>query len=140
MALSADRDERADEVAAPFREAAVLTTSREPLGVAGEAVWRLPSMAEDEALTLFVERASLVRPWFTLDASSEFAVRAMCARLDGIPLALELAAAWLRTLIPQQIVAELDDRFALLVRGPRGAAARRQTLAASIAWSHDLLE
>jgi predicted ATPase/DNA-binding CsgD family transcriptional regulator len=121
-------------------EVTVLTTSREPLGVPGEAVWRVPSLAEDEALALFVERASLVRPWFTLDASSEAAVRTMCARLDGIPLALELAAAWLRTLTPQQIEAGLDDRFALLVRGPRGAVARQQTLAASIAWSHDLLD
>lgn len=121
-------------------EVTALTTSREPLGVPGEAVWRVPSLAEDEALALFVERASLVRPWFTLDTSSEAAVRTMCARLDGIPLALELAAAWLRTLTPQQIEAGLDDRFALLVRGPRRAVARQQTLAASIAWSHDLLD
>jgi predicted ATPase len=98
-------------------------------------VWRVPTLAEDEALTLFVERASLVRPWFTLDASSEAGVRLMCLRLDGIPLALELAAAWLRTLTPQQIEAGLDDRFALLVRSPRGPA-RQQTLAASLAWSH----
>ncbi|WP_433330917.1 LuxR C-terminal-related transcriptional regulator [Spirillospora sp. CA-294931] len=132
--------EVADALLRTCPEVTVLTTSREPLGVPGEAVWRLPSLAEDEALTLFVERAGLVRPWFTLDASSESAVRTMCARLDGIPLALELAAAWLRTLTPQQIEAGLDDRFALLVRGPRGAVARQQTLAASIAWSHDLLD
>jgi predicted ATPase/DNA-binding CsgD family transcriptional regulator len=117
----------------------VLTTSREPLGVAGETVWQVPPLSEDDALALFLERASLVRPGFTLDASSEAPVRTMCRRLDGIPLALELAAAWLRTLTPQQIVAGLDDRFALLVRGPRGAAPRQQTLAASIEWSHALL-
>jgi predicted ATPase/DNA-binding CsgD family transcriptional regulator len=121
-------------------EVTVLTTSREPLRVPGEAVWRVPSLAEDDALALFVERASLVRPEFTLDASGEAAVRTMCSRLDGIPLALELAAAWVRTLTPQQIEAGLDDRFALLVRSPRGVAARQQTLAASMHWSHDLLD
>jgi predicted ATPase/DNA-binding CsgD family transcriptional regulator len=117
----------------------VLTTSREPLGVAGETVWQLPPLSDDDALALFLERASLVRPGFTLDASSEDAVRTMCWRLDGIPLALELAAAWLRTLTPRQIAAGLDDRFALLVGGPRGVAPRQQTLAASIGWSHALL-
>jgi predicted ATPase/DNA-binding CsgD family transcriptional regulator len=121
-------------------EVAVLTTSREPLRVPGEAVWRVPSLAEDDALALFVERASVVRPRFSLDAFSEAAVRTMCSRLDGIPLALELAAAWLRTLTPQQIEAGLDDRFALLVRSPRGVVARQQTLAASMHWSHDLLD
>jgi predicted ATPase len=90
-------------------EVTVLTTSREPLGVAGETVWQVPPLSEDDALALFLERASLVRPGFTLDASSEAAVRTMCRRLDGIPLALELAAAWLRTLTPRQIAAGLDD-------------------------------
>jgi predicted ATPase/DNA-binding CsgD family transcriptional regulator len=121
-------------------EISVLATSREPLGVAGEMVWRVPSLQEDEAVALFVDRASRVRPWFTLDATNEEAVRTLCRRLDGIPLALELAAAWLRTLTPAQIAAGLDDRFALLVRGPRGAARRQQTLAASMDWSHDLLD
>src|SRR4030095_9327682 len=82
--------------------------------------WQVPPLSEDDALALFLERASLVRPGFTLDAPSEDAVRTMCRRLDGIPLALELAAAWLRTLTPRQIAAGLDDRFALLVRGPPG--------------------
>jgi predicted ATPase/ATP/maltotriose-dependent transcriptional regulator MalT len=136
--------EGAAEVAAALLgfcpEATVLATSREPLGVPGEVVWQVPPLAEADALALFMERAAAVRPGFTLDASSEAAVRAMCARLDGIPLALELAAAWLRALTPQQIEAGLDDRFALLVRGPRGAAPRQQTLAASIDWSHALLE
>jgi predicted ATPase len=121
-------------------ELTVLTTSREPLGVAGETVWQVPPLSEDDALALFLERASLVLPGFTLDGSSEAAVRTMCRRLDGIPLALELAAAWLRTLSPRQIEAGLDDRFALLVGGPRGAAPRQQTLAASIEWSHALLD
>jgi predicted ATPase/DNA-binding CsgD family transcriptional regulator len=121
-------------------EVTVLTTSREPLGVPGEAVWRVPPLAEDDALALFVERAGAVRPWFTLDGPGEAAVRTMCSRLDGIPLALELAAAWLGTLTPQQIEAGLDDRFALLVRSPRGVVPRQQTLAASIEWSHAMLE
>jgi predicted ATPase/DNA-binding CsgD family transcriptional regulator/class 3 adenylate cyclase len=121
-------------------EVTVLTTSREPLGVPGETVWRVPPLAQDDALALFVERAGAVRPWFTLDGPGEAAVRTMCSRLDGIPLALELAAAWLGTLTPQQIEAGLDDRFALLVRSPRGAVPRQQTLAASIEWSHAMLE
>jgi predicted ATPase/DNA-binding CsgD family transcriptional regulator len=121
-------------------EVSVLATSREPLGVAGEMVWRVPSLQEEEAVALFVDRASRVRPWFTLDATNEAAVRTLCRRLDGIPLAVELAAAWLRTLTPAQIAAGLDDRFALLVRGPRGATRRQQTLAASMDWSHDLLD
>ena len=121
-------------------EVAVLATSREPLGVPGESVWRVPPLATAQALELFVERAGAVRPWFALDTSSEVAVRTLCERLDGIPLAIELAAAWLQTLTPQQIVAGLEDRFALLVRGPRGVPARQQTLEASIAWSYDLLD
>lgn len=118
----------------------VLTTSREPLAVPGEAVWRVPPLAADEALRLFVERGRQVRQRFALDQAGAAAARVMCSRLDGIPLAIELAAAWLRTLTPQQIENGLDDRFGLLVRSPRGVAARQQTLAASISWSHDLLD
>jgi predicted ATPase/DNA-binding CsgD family transcriptional regulator len=136
--------EGAAEVAAALLracpEVTVLATSREPLGLPGETVWQVPPLTTDDALALFVERAGAVRPGFALDAAGEAAVRAMCARLDGIPLALELAAAWLRTLTPQQIESGLDDRFGLLVRGPRGAVPRQQTLAASIEWSHALLD
>jgi predicted ATPase/DNA-binding CsgD family transcriptional regulator len=121
-------------------EVTLLVTSREPLGVPGEAVWRVPPLADEEAVSLFVERASLVRPDFTLDTAGEAAIRSIALQLDGIPLALELAAAWLRTLTPQQIEAGLDDRFTLLVRGPRGAQRRQQTLAGSIDWSHALLD
>ena len=117
----------------------LLLTSREPLGLPGEAVWRVPALAAGEAYALFVARGAEVRPGFAPDQDEDETVRALCARLDGIPLALELAAAWLRTLSPAQIEAGLDDRFALLTRGPRGAAARQATLAASMAWSHDLL-
>jgi predicted ATPase/DNA-binding CsgD family transcriptional regulator len=109
----------------------VLATSREPLGVAGEVVWRVPSLRLDDAVTLFAERAGV---------TPDEAVRLACIRLDGIPLAIELAAAWSGTLSTREILDGLDDRFALLVRGPRGVAARHQTLAASIAWSHDLLD
>ncbi|MEV6603701.1 LuxR C-terminal-related transcriptional regulator [Kutzneria sp. NPDC051319] len=121
-------------------EVTVLATSREPLGIPGEVVWRVPPIATDEAQDLFVERARLVVPGFELDEASRAAVTSMCERLDGMPLALELAAAWLRTLTPQQINDGLDDRFSLLTRGPRGVANRQQTLAASVRWSHDLLD
>jgi predicted ATPase/DNA-binding CsgD family transcriptional regulator len=109
----------------------VLATSREPLGVAGEVVWRVPPLTGADAVTLFRERART-------DESQ--AMRTACARLDGIPLAIELAAAWSSTLSVPEILRGLDDRFALLVRGPRGVAARQATLAASMAWSHDLLD
>ena len=117
----------------------LLTTSREPLGLAGEVVWQVPPLGETDAMRLFVDRATLAFPGFKLDAANKRGP-AMCTRLDGLPLALELAAAWSRTLTPGQIEAALDDRFALLVRGPRGAAPRQQTLAASIDWSHALLD
>ncbi|MDT4993497.1 MAG: hypothetical protein QOH97_3389 [Actinoplanes sp.] len=117
----------------------VLVTSREPLGVPGEAVLGVPPLSDDDAVSLFVDRARLVQPSFALDESNEAAIRSIAAHLDGIPLALELAAAWLRTLTPQQVEAGLDDRFTLLVRGPRGAQRRQRTLLGSIDWSHALL-
>jgi predicted ATPase/DNA-binding CsgD family transcriptional regulator len=109
----------------------VLATSREPLGIAGEVVWRVPPLTGEDAVTLFITRSN---------AADSAAVRTACVRLDGIPLAIELAAAWSSTLSVQEILRGLDDRFALLVRGPRGVAARQATLAASMAWSHDLLD
>jgi predicted ATPase/class 3 adenylate cyclase len=116
----------------------VLATSREPLGVAGETVWRVPSLREGEAVHLFADRAALARPGLTME--DDPAVRAVCRRLDGIPLAIELAAAWVRVLAPAEIAAGMDDRFRLLAGGPRGVVARHRTLAASMEWSHDLLE
>lgn len=121
-------------------EAAVLVTSREPLRLGGELVWRVPPLGDDEAVTLFLERAALVRPSYRPDPAGAAAIRAIVRHLDGIPLALELAAAWLGTLSAEQILAGLDDRFRLLVRGPRNAQRRQQTLAASIGWSHALLD
>ncbi|MBB5791144.1 helix-turn-helix transcriptional regulator [Jiangella mangrovi] len=121
-------------------EVTVLVTSREPLRLAGEQVWRVPPLGDDEAVTLFVERGALVRPSYRPDPSGAEAIRAIVRHLDGIPLALELAAAWLGTLSAEQILAGLDDRFRLLVRGPRNAQRRQRTLAASIGWSHALLD
>jgi predicted ATPase/DNA-binding CsgD family transcriptional regulator len=114
-------------------EISVLATSREALDLPGEAIWRVPALAPDEARALFVERAGTEFP------ESEQAIRSICLRLDGIPLALELAAARVRTLTPEQIEAGLGDRFGLLTKNVRGVAARQQTLAASIDWSYELL-
>ncbi|WP_271175433.1 helix-turn-helix transcriptional regulator [Leifsonia poae] len=133
----------ADAVAAVLQECPevhVLVTSREPLGLAGEVVSGVPPLADEDAVELFVDRARLAQPAFALDSASEPAIRSIAAHLDGIPLALELAAAWMRTLSPQQVEAGLDDRFALLVRGPRGAQRRQLTLAGSIDWSYALLD
>ena len=131
----------------------VLATSRELLGIAGEAAWRVPSLAAPdparlpsvehlagyEAVRLFAERAALGRPGFAVTAENAPAVAQICARLDGLPLALELAAARVRVLAPEQIAARLDDRFRLLTGGSRTALRRQQTLRAAVDWSHDLL-
>jgi predicted ATPase len=118
----------------------ILATSREALRTDGEVVWRVPSLTDDDAAALLFDRATRVRPWLALDEANEAVVRSICRRLDGIPLAIELAAACLGTLTASQVAARLEDRLALLVRAPRGAVGRQQTLAASIAWSHDLLD
>ncbi|TCC27555.1 helix-turn-helix transcriptional regulator [Kribbella speibonae] len=120
-------------------EITVLATSREPLALPGEAIWPVPPLSPSEAETLFRERATTNAP-APASAAGDRAVRAICARLDGIPLALELAAAWARTLTPEQIEAGLSDRFGLLTKNVRGVAARQRTLAASIDWSYDLLD
>ena len=130
----------------------VLATSREPLGAPGELAWRVPNLGlmvrgdgrgpEGEipdAAALFGARARAVRPDFVLDDSTAALVAAICARLDGVPLALELAAARCRVLTLPQILEGLDDRFRLLVGGDRTGVPRRQTMLASLAWSHDLL-
>ncbi|WP_329006031.1 LuxR C-terminal-related transcriptional regulator [Kribbella sp. NBC_00709] len=117
-------------------EISVLATSREPLDLPGEAIWRVPALAPDEARALFLERAGAGD---FAQTESDQAIRSICVRLDGMPLALELAAAWVRTLTPEQIEAGLSDRFGLLTKNVRGVAARQQTLAASIDWSYELL-
>lgn len=119
-------------------EITVLTTSREPLDVPGELVRRVPPLTAGEGPELFADRAD--RAGVELAEGDAIAIRSICRRLDGIPLAIELAASWLRTLTPTQIEAGLDDRFGLLVRNTRGVTTRQQTLAASIDWSHDLLD
>jgi predicted ATPase/class 3 adenylate cyclase/DNA-binding CsgD family transcriptional regulator len=118
----------------------VLATSREPLGVAGEVAWRVPSLDSSTAVALFMERAQEARPGFVPDADASAAIGQIAERLDGIPLALELAAARVRMMHPARIAAALDDRFRLLTGGSRTAMPRQQTLEASVAWSYELLD
>ncbi|WP_371934524.1 LuxR C-terminal-related transcriptional regulator [Mycobacterium sp. TY815] len=118
----------------------VLATSREPLGVTGEATWQVPSLGlADEAIALFTDRAKLAKAGFTIPDEHTAVVAEICARLDGMPLAIELAAARVRTLTVTEIVDGLHDRFRLLTGGSRTAVRRQQTLRASVEWSHALL-
>jgi non-specific serine/threonine protein kinase len=131
----------------------LLATSREALEVAGEALYRVPSLrvpdldhlppldrlAQYEAVQLFVERAQARRADFALGRSNGVAVAQVCIRLDGMPLAIELAAARIDTVPVQTIATRLDDRFRLLTGGPRTALPRQQTLRATLDWSHGLL-
>lgn len=116
----------------------VLTTSREPLGVGGEQVIRLPSLGPDESLDLFLQRATAADSRFEPSLSEREVIAAICARLDGIPLAIELAAARIRSLAPGELLDRLDDRFVVL-RGGRGGLERHQTLRAAVSWSYQLL-
>ena len=118
----------------------VVATSREALGVPGEVTWQVPSLDDEAATQLFIERAAQVRPGFSPDADETVLVTQICRRLDGIPLAIELAAARTRMMSPARIAAVLDDRFRLLTGGGRTALPRQQTLETSVAWSHDLLD
>jgi len=118
----------------------IITTSREPLGIPGELPWRVPSLDDEAATRLFVERAAEVRGGFAPDAATIEVVRGICRRLDGIPLAIELAAARTRMMSPPRIATALDDRFRLLTGGGRGLMPRQQTLETSVAWSYDLLD
>lgn len=117
----------------------VLTTSREPLGVTGETTWRVPSLDEAAGADLFVQRARSVRPDFDPGDDDVATIARIVDRLDGIPLAVELAAARIRMMSPADIEAALTDRFRLLTGGSRTSLARQQTLEASVAWSYDLL-
>ncbi len=130
----------------------VVATSREPLGLAGEVVWSVPpldvpsssadleAVGECSAVQLFVTRAAAASRGFALTDETVHDVSVLCRRLDGIPLALELAATRVRALGVRGLVARLDDRFRLLATGHRGAAPRQQTLHAMIDWSWDLLD
>ncbi len=118
----------------------VLATSREPIGVAGEVCWRVPSLSLDhEAIELFVDRGRRARPDFSMTDDDTTTVTEICRRLDGMPLAIELAAARVRALSPTEILEGLRDRFRLLTGGARTAVRRQQTLRASVDWSHTLL-
>ena len=117
----------------------VLATSREALGVPGETVWLVPTLATNTAVRLFTERARAVSPSFNLTDDNAAAVAEICDRLDGLPLAIELAAARVTALSPAQIAARLDDCFRLLGSTRRAALPRRETLRATIDWSHELL-
>jgi len=130
----------------------VLATSREPLRIDGEAVFRVPPLsvpatdsrlspgdfARYDAVTLFVERASAVAPNFAIAAGGEQAVAVLCRRLDGLPLAIELAAARMRAFSAEQLLARHDMRYELLTRGSRAVARRHQTLRAAVDWSYEL--
>lgn len=134
-------------------ELKILATSREPLNLTGEVVYIVPTLSvpattasplpttllDYEAIRLFVERAQAVDAHFTLNTANAAAVMQICTRLDGIPLAIELAAARTHALSASEIAARLDDRFALLTRGARTALPRQQTLHAMMDWSYNLL-
>ncbi len=128
----------------------ILATSQEPLGVAAEVIWTVPPLdvpgqdaetdpREFSAVRLFAARAAATAPGFVLDRDTAAAVATICRRLDGIPLALELAATRVRTLGVHELLARLDDRFRLLAAGRRDAPARQRTLRAMIDWSWELL-
>jgi predicted ATPase/DNA-binding SARP family transcriptional activator len=130
----------------------VLATSRERLNLPGETIWLVPSLSlpdaqhaapdsliESEAIRLFVERAATVLPTFTLNAGNAAAIAQICRHLDGIPLAIELAAARVRLLPPAEIAARLDDVFRLLAGGSPAVPPRHQTLRATMDWSYRLL-
>jgi predicted ATPase/class 3 adenylate cyclase len=118
----------------------VLATSREPLVVAGEIVRPVRALGSDDALELFVDRASAARPEFTLNDGNEAAVAEICRRLDGVPLAIELAAARVLSMGPTEIAQRLDERFRLLTGGRRTALERQRTLRGTVDWSYDLLD
>jgi len=127
-------------------ELRLIATSREPLRVAGETVWQVPPLAVTvadgsaaEAVQLFAQRAAASAPGFRLTPGNADTVAAICQALDGIPLAIELAAARVRALSADQILSRIGDRFGLLTTGDRGAAPRQRTLRAAIDWSHELL-
>ena len=131
----------------------ILITSREALGLQGEMIWFVPSLSlpdinqmasieqftQFEAVQLFIERAKLVQPLFKMTNENAPTIAQICSRLDGVPLAIELAAARVRTMSVDQISKRLDDRFRLLTGGNRTALERHQTLRAAVAWSYDLL-
>jgi predicted ATPase/DNA-binding CsgD family transcriptional regulator len=146
--------ELAEDLLGACPDLRILVTSREPLGTSGEVAWRVPSLSVPDshraptaeqvlahaATQLFVERATAARPEFQMTSQNAPAIIELCRRLDGIPLALELAATRVRLLSVEQIVARLDDRFRLLAGTLRTAPPRQRTLRATLDWSFALLE
>jgi len=116
----------------------VLATSREALNIPAETTMRLRSLSEDEATALFTQRAMSVRPDFEPIANVEL-MKQICQRVDGLPLAIELAASRVRSMSVADVAARLDDRFRLLTGGSRTALPRQRTLEAAVAWSYDML-
>ncbi len=140
------------EIVEAAPEVRVVATSREPLSVPGEYVLPVPplelpaadqplhELAQNEAVTLFAQRAEAASGSFALTAANQAAVVGLCRRLDGLPLAIELAAVRTRVLAPQQILQHLTDRFGVLAAGGGAALPRHQTLRTTLDWSHDLLD
>ena len=119
----------------------VLATSRLRLGVPDEAIWHVQPLAiATSAFELFAQRARLVRPGFVVDDSNRAVIEQICERLDGIPLAIELASARLKAMTVTQIAEHLDNRFRLLTRADRSADARQRSMVATMSWSYDLLD
>jgi predicted ATPase/class 3 adenylate cyclase len=132
--------ELVDRIVHTAARVTVLATSREGLALAGERLIPLPSLdIAGEAITLFVDRARDARPAFVASNDSTDAIVQICTRLDGIPLAIELAAARVQAMTPAEIAARLDDQFRLLSSGRRAAVERHQTLRRAIDWSYELL-
>jgi predicted ATPase len=147
--------ELADSLLRACPDLRIIATSRQPLRVDGEVVWRVPPLAlperrgnrttgpvdalESDAIQLFVERAQAADATFETSDRSVDAVVEVCRRLDGVPLAIELAASMMRVLSVDQILARLSDRFKLLAYGSRTSPTRQRTLRATIDWSYDLL-
>ena len=129
----------ADALLAHSPRLRIVATSREPLGITGESLFVVPPLAEDPAVRLFADRAAAVSPDFTLDGETRPLVTDIVRRLDGLPLAIELAAARLRTLPLAEISRRLADRFRLLTGGSRTALPRHRTLRAVVEWSWELL-
>ena len=121
------------------RDLSVLATSRMRLGIDGEHVWMVPELTPSEAVALFSERAALTRKDFAGSPESTTTIQQICGRLDGMPLAIELAAARVRTLTPGQINDRLGDRFALLTASSRTSVKHQHSLEATMSWSYDLL-
>jgi predicted ATPase/DNA-binding SARP family transcriptional activator len=137
--LAAAVADLAEQMLAECPSLSVLATSREPLGVEGERSWPVPPLDAADAVRLFEDRARLVAPAFRVTEANRAEVADVCAKLDRLPLAIELAAARMRILSARQLAERLDDVFGVLTGGARSAPARHQALRATLDWSHDLL-